>query len=651
MAAGTTFKFKHVGTNAQAYAQETITFTPTPTAADGGKGDANPANVVITLNSTISPGVATLTDPGSLTLNPVISNGTPASKTFTVAGDNIKNIGVNSPTGDFTVSVSGSTVTYNYTGSTTNIGPRNGTFNLTADAETNYKFSGNASSKSLSVDVSLEITPLVDAVASGCDNPSPIDIDVDDASGNLGTCNVSTTNASFVAPSATEGDFNVELSGNTLTYSITDITSVATSASANFNLVANADTNHAFDNSGATTKNIPVTLSGSVAGLATSLGVTPDSAIALGDVVQNASTAGTKITIDDADNLASATISVSGGGFEISATDEEASYGTSNVIITNPLNKDFYIKLDSSGAEGSANSTVTVSGTKSAKGASNPADVTIDCTATITVDAGGGGADDCTACRGTDVVFDHSVDTIGMGENAPNDAAGITINGGELITTSNTKVAGSLCINNLGSGSLLKTHNQAAPVMLDDGATMIQFQIVTVNAVEDGTIVYRASDGSFYGGELNPDGSDFTLSKIEDCIEGGGDGGGVVASGCAICDSNKSFDHSVDTIGMGENAPNDAAGITINGGELITTSNTKVAGSLCINNLGSGSLLKTHNQAAPVMLDDGATMIQFQIVTVNAVEDGSIMYLASDGTCYEGELNPDGSDFTLSKKV
>ena len=651
MVAGTTFKFKHTGTNAETYAQETITFTPTPTAADGDKGASAPNNVVITLNSTISPGVATLTDPGSLTLVAVNSGGTPASKTFTVAGDNIENIVLEQATDNFTVSANGPVVTYDYEGSTTNIGTRNGTFNLTADAETNYKFAGNASSKTISVDLSLVVNPLVDAVASGCNSPDPINIDVDATSGNSGTCTVSATNASFVAPTSPKGDFNVELSGNTLTYSITDITSVDASASANFNLVANADTNHAFDNSGATTKNIPVTLTGSVVGLATSLGVTPDSAIALGDVVQNASTTGTEITIDDADNLASATISVSGGGFEIIETPQPAAanggYGTSDVTITDPLNKTFWIKFNSTGNTGGANSTVTVSGTKSAKGASNPADVTIDCTATITVDAGGGGgADDCTACRGSSVAFDFSVDTIGLGVPITgHGAAGVGISGGEFDPVTNGMAAGSLCFFGI-SGT---TNPKAMPTntfVLANG-NMATFQFDMNNTIIDGRVVYRASDGTFWGGTMNADGGEFTMTEITDCI-GGGDGGDAQATGCATCDTDISFDFSVDTIGLGVPITgHGAAGVGISGGEFDPVTNGMAAGSLCFFGI-SGT---TNPKAMPTntfVLANG-NMATFQFDMNNTIIDGRVVYLASDGSCWSGTMNADGGEFTMTQ--
>ena len=430
--------------------------------------------------------MATLTDPGSLELVAVDSGGTSASKTFTVTGDNIKNIGVNTPTGDFTVSVNGSVVTYNYNGSTTNIGTRNGTFNLTADADTNYKFSGNVSSKAISVDVSLEITPLVDADASGCDNPSPINIDVDDTSGNSGTCELSTTNASFTTLSTPQGDFDVSLSGNTLTYSITEITSVDASASASFNISANADTNHAFDSSGASAKNIPVILNGSVAGLPTTLIVDDGTAIALGDVVQGADTTGKKITITGANNLASVTISSGGSGFEISATDVEANYGTSDVTITNPVanTSSFWIKFDSTGDAGAVDIDVTVSGTKDEKGASDPADVVIDCTATITVDAGGGG-DCCDEAAG----FVYSIDTTG-GQTS-------VVNNG-LSASTGFENGGKLCFNtdaNSGGSSVVAMYIVTCAAVTSFPSSMI---VDSRSDKDDFVVRYFASDNNCY---------------------------------------------------------------------------------------------------------------------------------------------------------
>jgi len=236
------------------------------------------------------------------------------------------------------------------------------------------------------------------SASSTCGSLPSIEIEVDstsDESNNSQTCSFTLENCTVSDTTSTQGIFSYKIASNVFTYWITDASTIVASSSETLdvNLTLTDSANYEF-----TTGQSPisVTMVGQVNGKATSLGVDDDSAIALGDVEQNAVTTGKKITINDADNLASATISVSGGGFKISATDDN--YGTDDVTINDPVNKDFYIKLDSSGEVGNANSTVTVSGTKSAKGASNPSDVTIDCTANITEPAGGGGGGgDCCA--------------------------------------------------------------------------------------------------------------------------------------------------------------------------------------------------------------------------------------------------------------
>ena len=409
-------------------ADETLTLTLSESATDG---HSDVADITITLTGEVTQAIGTAIFSGCSSIDAIsievgdTSNSTNNNKTCDLTTTDCSVDDVTATTlGIFTYTITNNKVNYWITDASSVQSTETETLDVTAKADTNFLIDGQPT-KIISITLSGTVNAKT-ATASITTNPSGVGSVTfgEDYSSQTDTFKITTNaNANITIPATTalpitQGDFeitDIAESGGVYTYTYKIKAGVSTGAkSATYGVTVNADTNSQFDGLAINaSKTINVTLSGSVAGLATTLSVNPNSAIALGDVVQNASTAGTKITIDDADNLASATISVSGGGFEISATDEEASYGTSNVIITNPLNKDFYIKLDSSGAEGSADSTVTVSGTKSAKGASNPADVTIDCTATITVDAGGGGGGGGSDCCDTDLGFVYSIDTTG----------------------------------------------------------------------------------------------------------------------------------------------------------------------------------------------------------------------------------------------
>ena len=204
-------------------------------------------------------------------------------------------------------------------------------------------------------------------------------------------------------------------------------------------------------------------------------------------------------SINDADNLASATISVTGGGFKISATDGD--YGTTDVSINEPLGKDFYIKLDSSGAVGSTNST-------SRFREQNPQlvqvmlDVTINCTANITESATLGGADNCNGC--TDDTFAHFAELSNTGVDSVTDTnAGIGIKGGGEIG------------NIMFQSQLVHNASLSFTLVAMEGTTLIGSIGMTANAnIVNPTVVFKATDGSCWTGDLPSAGGTVMLTKL-----------------------------------------------------------------------------------------------------------------------------------------
>ena len=381
-----TFKLRQSKTSVGDAYNDTLVITPTAKASDHDASD-DPSAVTLTLNGKIIPLVATFNNPGTQTLNSITSGESSASKTFTVTGTRIQNITISEVSADWSVTPASpalnGVVTVAYTGNEVTSGTKTGTFKISAEAITGSVLS----TTEYEVDLRLVVVPKISKISA---NPASVSLNAITTGGssnsksteitsdNLSDIKITQIPSGFIVKNGTTPLSTNDSIGTTATLNITisDVNTLG-ARSGTIKLTGTPSANSEFN--GSNVKNISV--SAQVNGLPTTLNVNPTT---ITDAVNQyeATPSAQKITITGKDNLQS--IVVTGGNnskYQVSAT-EGGDYTNSVTLESSAV--EFWVKLMSTATQPQIKTTFTVSGVKTALGASNPASKSVVCTATVT---------------------------------------------------------------------------------------------------------------------------------------------------------------------------------------------------------------------------------------------------------------------------
>lgn len=381
-----TFKLRQSKTSVGDAYNDTLVITPTAKASDHDASD-DPSAVTLTLNGKIIPLVATLNNPGTQTLNSITSGESSESKTFTVTGTRIQNITISEVSADWSVTPASpalnGVVTVAYTGDEVTSGTKTGTFKISAEAITGSVLS----TTEYEVDLRLVVVPKISKIYA---NPASVSLNAittgessnskstEITSDNLSDIKITQIPSGFIVKNGTTTLTTNDSIGTTATLDITisDVNTLG-ARSGTIKLTGTPSANSEFN--GSNVKNISV--SAQVNGLPTTLNVNPTT---ITDAVNQyeATPSSQKITITQKDNLQS--IAVTGGNaskYQVSSSEN----GTfANSVTLNSDATEFWVKLMSTATQPTITTEFTVSGTKTAIGASNPNNVKVTCTATVT---------------------------------------------------------------------------------------------------------------------------------------------------------------------------------------------------------------------------------------------------------------------------
>jgi len=381
-----TFKLRQSKTSVGDAYNDSLVITPTAKDSDHDVSD-DPSAVTLTLNGKIIPLVANLNNPGTQTLNSITSGESSESKTFTVTGTRIQNITISEVSTGWSVTPTSpalnGVVTVAYTGDEVTSGTKSGTFKISAEAITGSVLS----TTEYEVDLRLVVAPKISKIYA---NPGSVSLDAittgessnskstEITSDNLSDIKITQIPSGFIVKNGTTLLSTNDTIGTTATLNITisDVNTLG-ARSGTIKLTGTPTANSEFN--GSNVKNISV--SAQVNGLPTTLNANPTT---ITDAVNQyeATPSAHKITITEKDNLQS--IVVTGGNaskYQVSAT-QGGAYTNSVTLESSAV--EFWVKLMSTATQPQIKTTFTVSGVKTALGASNPASKSVVCTATVT---------------------------------------------------------------------------------------------------------------------------------------------------------------------------------------------------------------------------------------------------------------------------
>jgi hypothetical protein len=632
-----TYKLADEDTVATGLSSEELTFTSTADAENGFGADRTSTKVIkVTLTGSVSAKEAT----ASVTSNPTPINVTANASTGNtgtaeITVSNATLVAPNASQGDFTdVALSGPssgvyTLTYKLPTNTVKANAST-TFNIVANAAANSEFAGSSSTKNVPITLTGSVSPKVATASAGevTGIAGTIGTDWTDQEGTFDVTVANATIDNISGPvDVNTSLFNIKsntASGSVYTYKYSlDAEETSTeygNKNTTYNITVKPAANSAFaTKSTGETYTLPVTLSASITAGTATLTVDDSSAIDRGTITQSATESSKTISVTGADYLDKITVAVTGGAFQVSS--DNTNWNSTSVDINSPtLSSKIYIKLNSDAEAGNADSTIKISGIhNSLKASADPAEITINCSATIEADGGGG--DDCCPTG------ENAKRTLVLGEanlGMKVDKVVPTIDTGYVCWEATTTALG------VGAGTTYYINNGSS---VSSTSVLGQVNIMLANGIDDvidKTITYVHGDGTCYvatavefdsplsGSGVPPNTIEFKL-----VTDDGGDDG---EEDCCPTGENAKQTLVLGEANLGMKV--DKVVPTIDTGYVCWEATTTALG------VGAGTTYYINNGSS---VSSTSVLGQVNIMLANGIDDvidKTITYVHGDGTCY-----------------